>query len=536
MCAVTPAASSFTGAFPGGGAREAYIEALAKTGVGMICILTRDGRIVAFDEGCERATGFTAAEVVGMDARDVVIPPDEIDDFGRFLDAVWETGDSSPQVGHWLTREGERRLISWSNRPIVDGEGEVTQLFTVGIDLTARERANAELRAVHDELAQRLYELELLAAEQSGLRRVALLVAGEAKPEAVFDAVAAEVARIFSAETAAIARYDDGDMATFVGRWNGGPTDAFPADLRLDLREDSAVARVARTRQAVWIERYDEVEGGVSARMRSHGLRRAAATPVTLGGRLWGAVVVAAADQDALPPGDTERRLEAFAQIVALGLANADAREQLLASRKRLVTVADEERRRLERDLHDGAQQRLVTIAQRLYLAQRSLGADDEAAGQELDICVAEVRDAIDDLRRLATGLHPPILTEAGLRPAIWSLVRRSPLPVSLGEVPEQRFSAEIETATYYLVSEALTNTAKHAQATEANVAVRTYDDLLVVEVADDGVGGADPAAGSGLRGLSDRVEAVGGSLAITSTTGGTTLRASFPLAASAEE
>jgi PAS domain S-box-containing protein len=174
---VTTAASRSAGGYPGGGAREAYIEALAKTGVGMVCILDREGRIVGFDEGCERATGFHAEEVLGKDARECVIPPDEIEDFDRFLDAVWETGDPSPQVGHWLTRDGERRLISWSNRPIVDEDGQVKKLFTVGIDLTERQRANAELRTVYEELAQRLYELERLAAEQSGLRRVALLVA-----------------------------------------------------------------------------------------------------------------------------------------------------------------------------------------------------------------------------------------------------------------------------------------------------------------------------------------------------------------------
>jgi PAS domain S-box-containing protein len=530
VCAVTTAASRSAGAHPGGSAREAYIEALAKTGVGMVCILDREGRIVGFDEGCERSTGFSADEVIGRDARDVVIPPEEAEDFGHFLDAVWETGDPSPQVGHWLTRDGDRRLISWSNRPIVDDQGEVTQLFTVGIDLTERERANAELRAVYEELAQRLYELEQLAAEQSGLRRVALLVAGEASPEAVFDAVAAEVAQILGAETAAIARFDDSATATFVGRWNAGPDDAYPPDLRLDLRVDSAVARVAQTGESVWIGRYDDVHGEVSERMRSHGYRCAAAAPVTVAGRLWGAIVVAATDLHALPEGATERRLLAFSQIVALGLANADAREQLLASRKRLVQVADDERRRLERDLHDGAQQRLVTVAQRLYLAQRFLNEDTAATAEQLDICVAEVRDAIDDLRRLATGLHPPILTEAGLRPALSALVRRSPLPVSLGSFPEQRFSAEIETATYYLVSEALTNTAKHAGATTAKVDVQAHDGRLVIEVADDGTGGADPAKGSGLRGLSDRVEAVGGSLAITSTTVGTTLRAEFPL------
>src|SRR5262245_2100976 len=153
------------GARGGSGAREAYLDALAKTGVGMICVLERDGRIAAFDAGCERVTGWTAAEVVGRDAREVVIPPEEAADFDRFLEDVWETGDPNPQVGHWLTRTGERRLISWSNRPIAGPDGAVHQLFTVGIDLMERERANTELRAVHDELANRLFELEQLAAE-----------------------------------------------------------------------------------------------------------------------------------------------------------------------------------------------------------------------------------------------------------------------------------------------------------------------------------------------------------------------------------
>ena len=382
---VSTAASRSAGGYPGGGAREAYIEALAKTGVGMVCILDREGRIVGFDEGCERATGFHADEVARAGcARRSSSLPTRSRTSTEFLDAVWETGDPSPQVGHWLTRDGERRLISWSNRPIVDDDGQVKKLFTVGIDLTERQRANAELRTVYEELAQRLYELERLAAEQSGLRRVALLVAGEASPQALFDAVAAEVANVLGAETAAIARFDDSATATFVGRWNAGPADAYPLDLRLDLRVDSAVARVAQTRQAVWIGRYDEVEGEVSARMRSHGYQCAASAPVNVAGRLWGAVVVAAADVNVLPQGETERRLFAFGQLVALALANADAREQLLASRKRLVQVADDERRRLERDLHDGAQQRLVTVAQRLYLAQRFLargpGGDGRAA------------------------------------------------------------------------------------------------------------------------------------------------------------
>jgi PAS domain S-box-containing protein len=511
-------------------AREAYLDALAKTGVGMVCILARDGSIVSFDEGCERVTGYRADEVIGRDAREVVIPPEEIADFDRFMEAVWETGDPSPQVGHWLTREGERRLVSWSNRPIVSEDGTVTQLFTVGIDLTERERANAELRAVHEELAQRLYELEEIAAEQSGLRRVALLVAGEAEPAVVFNAVAEEVARVFGAQSAGIARYENDMAASFVGRWSSFGEGAFPAGLQLDLRDDSAVARVHRTGDVQRVERYDEVDSEVFTRMREHGFVCAAAAPVHVAGRLWGAVVVAAADHDILPPGTTERRLVSFAQVVSLALASADAREQLHASRKRLVQVADDERRRLERDLHDGAQQRLVAVSQRLHLARRFLETGGDATREQLEICSSEVREALEDLRRLANGLHPPILSEAGLRPALWALARRSALPVTLGTFPDERFPPDLETCTYYLVSEALTNTAKHARASIADVRVQADNGCLVVEVADDGIGGADPRKGSGIRGLNDRVEAVGGTLTITSSSSGTTIRAEFPL------
>ena len=523
---VVPPASRPPVTFPGGSAH--YIDALARTGVGMVCVLDRDGRIAVFDHGCERVTGWTAAEVVGRDARGLVIPPDEWEAFDEFLAHVWAVGMSSPQVGHWLTRDGERRLISWSNRPILDDSGEVTQLFCVGIDLSERDRANAELRAVHGELAERLWELEQLAAEQSSLRRVALLVAGEATPSVLFDAAAGEVARLFGAETAAVVRYE-GERGIFLGRFGGVGAVVNETGTHVRLDADSAVARVFRTGRTARVDAFDELGGQTAEVMRVAGYRCSAAAPVAVGGRLWGAIVVAATTIEALPAETTERRLEAFAQLVALALATADAREQLHASRKRLVQVADEERRRLERDLHDGAQQRLVSIGQRLHLAKRFLG-DDAATLEQLDISAAELTGALDDLRRLANGLHPAILTEAGLRAALHSLARRSALPVTLEADLDGRFPAEIETASYYLVSEALTNAAKHADATSVSVGVRERDGRLVVEVADDGRGGATLDAGTGLRGLSDRVEAVGGTLAITTSPRGTTLRAELPL------
>jgi PAS domain S-box-containing protein len=508
-----------------------YVDALAQTGVTMGCVLDRHGRILIFDEGCERATGFTAAEVVGRDAREMVIPPEEAEAFGAFLAEVWETRQSSPQVGHWLTRAGERRLIAWSNRPVLDSDGEVLNLFTAGIDLTERERAIGELKALHEQLEERAGALSELAAEQSALRRVATLVAAEATPRLIFDTVSSEVARLVGADGGAVMRFEE-ERAVFAGRWNADPERAaYPDVAWIPLDLDSATARVYRRGEAARIESYAELAGDVGEAMLTHGYRCSAAAPVAVAGELWGAIVVAGADESALPSGTTERRLAAFAELVALALANAHAREQLLASRARIVQVADEERRRLERDLHDGAQQRLVSLAQRLYLARRRLVEDPAEAAEHLETATAEVREALEDLRRVAHGLHPPILTQSGLGPALAALARRSHLPVALDGVPEERVDPAVETAVYYLVSEALTNAAKHAGATSVRVELRLRDGCLAVEVRDDGVGGATLADGSGLRGLTDRVEALGGTLTLTSVPRrGTTVRAELPL------
>ena len=195
---------------------EEYVDVLARTGLGMVCKLDRSGRILTFDDACERVTGFTAAEVLGRDARDVVIPPEERNAFGIFLEQFAEIAVSRPQVGHWLTKDGERRQIAWSNRPITDEDGTVTGLLTVGLDLTERDRAAAQVEALHSELEERLAEVEVLAREQAALRRVATLVAGEADPALIFEAVAVETGRLARVRTAAVVRYGV-EGATVVG-------------------------------------------------------------------------------------------------------------------------------------------------------------------------------------------------------------------------------------------------------------------------------------------------------------------------------
>ena len=506
---------------------EEYVDVLARTGLGMVCRLDRSGRILTFDDACERVTGFTAAEVIGRDARDIVIPPEEHEAFGTFLEQFAEIAVSRPQVGHWLTKDGERRQIAWSNRPITDEDGAVTGLLTVGLDLTERDRAAAQVRALHSELEDRLDELEALAAEQAALRRVATLVAGEAEPGLIFEAVAVEAGRLARVRTSAVVRYSP-EGATVVGRWScASQEELFPVGSVVPIGDDTAYGAVHRTGGSARIEAYGE--GPVASRMREAGYVSSAAAPVIVANQPWGAVIIASGADEPLQD-DIGHRLSPFAALLALAVASAEAREQLLVSRMRLVAAADDERRRLERDLHDGAQQRLVTLVLSIGVARRKVV--DEEIGELLASAERDAREALAELRHLATGLHPPILSEGGLPPAIAALARRTPLDVRVEHVTDERYHPTVEVAAYYVVAEALTNVVKHAQATAVQVSARRDGHALVVMVQDDGCGGADPKGGTGLIGLTDRVEALRGSLSISSApNAGTLLRAEFPLA-----
>jgi signal transduction histidine kinase len=231
-------------------------------------------------------------------------------------------------------------------------------------------------------------------------------------------------------------------------------------------------------------------------------------------------------------PANTERRLCDFAELVAQALANADARDELAASRARLVEVGDAERQRLERNLHDGAQQQLVALAVALRLVDARIGRDDDAAHRELAGAREHLDQALAELRELARGIHPAVLTDRGLKPAVDALATRAPVPIEVGEIPDARLPEPVETAAYYLIAEAITNVAKYASATHVAVSVRREDGHVLVRVSDDGVGGADPAGGTGLRGLSDRVEALHGHLRVDSPDGGgTRISAEIPIA-----
>jgi signal transduction histidine kinase len=246
---------------------------------------------------------------------------------------------------------------------------------------------------------------------------------------------------------------------------------------------------------------------------------------------VWGALV-AAGRRHAPFPADAELRLADFAELVAQALANADAYRKLADSRARIVEVTDNERRRLERNLHDGAQQRLVSLALQLRLLKNTVRTDAAAAESLLAQADDELAHALDELRELARGIHPATLTTHGLHTAITALTDRAPIPVEVTRVPPERLPEAVEAAIYYLVAEAITNVAKYAQATRATVVVErsTGNSHVTVAVEDDGVGGADPKHGTGLLGLADRIEALGGRFEIESPRGrGTRLTAEIP-------
>jgi signal transduction histidine kinase len=373
-------------------------------------------------------------------------------------------------------------------------------------------------------------ELATLADEQAALSRVAVAVATEEDPERLFNAVSEEIGRLFGARAAATVRYvGAAGGAEIVGGWErDGRLDAAPLGPLVPV-EGGAIAQVAQTGRTARIDLENEPPE-LQEEMVAAGVSSGVAAPIVVSGRLWGSTSITIDGSERFPR-DAEARLEKFTSLVAVALANAEAREQLTASRARIVQAGDAERRRLERNLHDGAQQRLVTLALVLRLAASRLSDDPPAAAELLAQASDELALSLEELRELARGIHPAVLTDRGLTPAVEALATRATLPVEVNGLPPERLPEAIEAAAFYVVSESLTNIAKYASASRARVDLARDDGLLVVEVSDDGVGGADADNGSGLRGLADRVEALGGRLRVSSEHGhGTTVRAELPM------
>ena len=386
------------------------------------------------------------------------------------------------------------------------------------------------------ELAARSQREALAAArlseEQSALRRVATLVAQAGPPAEVFEAVTREVGLLCGADVARMERYEADGVVTGVAAWSRAPGQLteLAVGTRLNLDGLSIARGVQQSGGPVRVDSFGQDAGAIAREAREVGIRSSVGCPIVVDGQLWGVIAASRKREDPFPPA-TEAQIARFTELVATAVANAESRAELAASRARVVAAADQTRRRLERDLHDGAQQRLVSLALRLRMAATIIDPDLREVHQELAGVGAELDEVLGDLRELSRGIHPAILTEGGLGPALRTLARRSPVPVRLQVGTEGRLPERVEVTAYYVVAEALTNVAKHANASAVEVDVDGGDGLVRLAIRDDGVGGVDPTRGSGLVGLKDRVAAAGGSLRVDSHPGqGTSLLVELPL------
>jgi len=386
-------------------------------------------------------------------------------------------------------------------------------------DMVATSIANAESRA----------GLARLAQEQAALRRVAILVARGPAPEKVFAAVLDEVGQLLPVQESAMGRYESDESLTFVATW-GDLRNPFKAGGRQMLGGNNLGTIVFKTGRSARIDRYADMSSGpLGVGVRDAGIRSSVATPIIVEGRLWGVIVAGSFVEEPLPP-DSEARLAGFTELVATAIANAENRAALTESRRRIVAATDESRRGIERDLHDGAQQRLVHAVIVLKLAQRALAHPDANAYELVAEALRHAEEANAELRELAHGILPAALTRGGLSAGVKALVSRVSLPVSV-DVSVDRLAPGVEATAYFVVSEALTNAVKHARAARAQVTARVEDGELRIEVCDDGVGGARGDHTTGLGGLEDRVSALGGRLVLESLPGeGTRVCAQLPV------
>jgi signal transduction histidine kinase len=372
-------------------------------------------------------------------------------------------------------------------------------------------------------------ELVRLANEQASLRRVATLVAEGAAPTSVLAVVAEEVARVMNVWGVSIVRYESDGTATELANYTE-QGQLFAIGTRWFLDGVSVVGDVRESGRPARIDDYSKLEGVIPETARRIGIRSSVAIPIIVAGRLWGAMVVGSPALESLPH-TTEARLTDFTELIGTAIANAESRAEVDASRARIMATADATRRRIERDLHDGTQQRLVSLALELRAAQEAMPAELHEHRARLSRTAEGLTSVLDELREIARGIHPAILGEGGLGPALKTLSRRSAVPVELDVCAELRLPEGVEVAAYYIVSEALTNAVKYAHASVVHVAVEVRDQMLRISVGDDGEGGADPARGSGLLGLKDRAEAMGGTMSLESRPdAGTSLRVELPL------
>jgi PAS domain S-box-containing protein len=464
---------------------EREVERIFDLSLDLLCIAGLDGRFKRVNPAFERTLGYTTQELLSRPFLEFVHP----DDRARTAEAMETLGRGQRLVqfeNRYMCADGSIRWLQWSTRPMPD-EGLV---YAAARDVTDSRRAADELRESHRMVKASRDELRLLADEQAALRRVATLVAEGVSASDVFDAVVCELRELLGADSTQLLRHELDGTATVVA------VDGDPGE-----------------------------ETAVEADPRS-----AVKAPIVVEGRVWGAVVAVWRHRQTAPA-EPETRVAQFTEIVATAVANAASRAELRASRARVVAAADEARRRIERDLHDGSQQRLISLALELRATATTVPPELVDVRAQLLRTAQGLTDAVADLREISRGIHPAILSKGGLGPALRTLAKRSPVQVELDARVDGRLPDDVEVASYYVVSEALTNAAKHARASVVRIAVHAEDSNVELAVRDDGVGGADPGRGSGLIGLRDRIETLGGTIDITSDArSGTSVTARIPI------
>jgi PAS domain S-box-containing protein len=478
----------------------------------LIAVADFDGHFTRVNPAVEQVLGYTQEEFLARPYLDHVHPDDRESTAAEAV-AISQGKATLSFENRYVRKDGSPRVLEWTTTPVV---GE-RLMYAVARDVTERRQAEDEL--------------ERLAGEQAALRRVATLVARGVPPEEVFAAVTEEAGRLLPVDHAQLGRYEPNSTMTTVAAWSR-TGDPFPAvGSRWDMDGNNLSTHVFETGRPGRVDSYADASGALGVASREAGIGSSVGTPIVVEGHLWGTMSAGSRLEQPLPA-DTEARLAGFTELLATAIANAEGRAALAASRARIVAAADETRRRIERDLHDGTQQRLVSLALELRLAQAAVPSQFGELDGELSRIAEGLAGVLEELREISRGIHPAILSDGGLGAALRTLARRSAVPVELDLGTERRSPGHVEVAAYYAVAEALTNAVKHAHASVVHVQLDTDDASLRLAIRDDGIGGADPAQGTGLVGLSDRVEALGGSLDVMSPAGrGTTLLIEIPMA-----
>jgi PAS domain S-box-containing protein len=467
-----------------------------------LAAMVRDTGRAARQDTLEGATGSIAAQVRAIGVRAAVGVPIIVNRqlWGVAVVSTVEPGPMPPNT--------EARV------------GDYAELVATAI---ANAAARTELEASRDSLA-------VLATQQAALRRVATLVAQGVSPPVVFSAVAEEMARCLNVGSAEVLQYEDDEAATVVAAYAEPGVPYIPVGERLTLEGDNVVAMVLHTGKPARMDSFAGAAGSLATRLRDMGIRSRVGAPIVVDERRWGGAVVGTSQSEPLPP-DTEERIAEFAELVATAIAASTARADLIASRARIVAAADDARRRIERDLHDGAQQRLVSLGLKLRMSEDCVPAEFADLRKEISDTVVGLNEIAQELQEISRGIHPAILSSGGLGAALKAFGRRSAVPATLDIAIGRRLPDAVEITAYYVVAEALANAAKHAHASEVRVHAKATDNTLRLTICDDGIGGADPRKGSGLIGLKDRTEVIGGRLRMTTIPGsGTSIDVTIPL------